>query len=85
MTSYTNEAIEKAIYDYQNHKFTSIRACSDATNIPRSTLQNRLPGTQPYRMAHEQQQALTVPEEYALVDWIQRLVNLENPITLSLT
>lgn len=36
-------------------------------------------------MAHERQQALSIPEEHELVGWIKRLVSLGNPITLPLT
>lgn len=52
MPSDTNEQIEKAIFAYQNHKYTSIRTCANAFNIPNSTLRIRLRGTQPRSSKH---------------------------------
>lgn len=85
MTSYTKDDLTKALSAFKNHEYSSLRACSDAIKIPKSTLQDRLSGKQDRIMAHERQQALSIIEEHVLLDWIKRLADLGNPITLALT
>jgi hypothetical protein len=85
MTSYTRDDLNIALLDYHNQVYSSIRECSNATRIPLTTLRDRIAGAQQRNMAHEKQQALSIPKEHVLVDWIKRLAALGNPITLPLT
>jgi hypothetical protein len=47
-----------------------MRACAKAYGIPRSTLHDRLNGSQNYVASHEHQQRLTAAQERILVGWI---------------
>lgn len=59
----------------------SIRACSNATQIPVTTLLNRLKERKSRVESHEEQQSLSNNEEDVLLDHIKYLARLGNPIT----
>ena len=64
------ETLSKAIADLENGSFTSQRAAALAYGIPRMTLRNRMDGSKPHRVGHENQQRLTPEQEQFLADWI---------------
>ncbi len=68
------QAIQNALTDVQNHKYTSVAAAARAYGLPRATLAHRHRHyTQSRVVAHRNQQSLTPAEEEALADWITRL------------
>ncbi|KAK1916401.1 hypothetical protein P3342_004220 [Pyrenophora teres f. teres] len=62
--------IRLAIADYQNNPQKSVRALAVAYDVPRSTLQTRLHGTQPRSEIVSVNRKLLATEEHSLVDWI---------------
>jgi len=63
-------AIQNAIRDLISGVYTSQRSAAKAWGIPRSTLQDRMKGRRPHKIAHQQQQRLTPDQEEFLVEWI---------------
>ena len=62
------QALQRALEDIQNGVL-SINKAAKAYKLNRATLQNRLRNrTVPRRIAHEQQQRLTPPQEEFLTD-----------------
>ena len=82
MPSYTKEDLENALADLRNNVYSSIRVCSNTTQIPRSTLSARLRDRKSRVESHESQKSLSNNEEDILVDYIKHLAKLGNPITL---
>ena len=62
--------IQSCIAEYNEGKFKSIRAASRAWDVPRTTLERRLRGAAPRRVAHHHQQRLTPEQEQFLATWI---------------
>jgi 4-hydroxybenzoate polyprenyltransferase len=73
------EIIQKALADFKSGKISSLRAAATAYGVPKSTLSNRLHGSQPHAIAHEAHQRLTPDQEVLLVDWILDLDSLGFP------
>jgi hypothetical protein len=67
MPSYTTEDLAAALTSYQRGEYPSIRTCSNAFNIPFSTLQNQLHSYKSTFQGYENQQLLTSTEESTLV------------------
>ncbi|KXL50883.1 hypothetical protein M433DRAFT_412590 [Acidomyces richmondensis BFW] len=65
--AYTKSDIQHAITAYRAGKFTSIRACSGAFNIPYQTLQHRIARRLPRSISHEHRQILSNAKERTLV------------------
>src|SRR5437016_689059 len=63
--------IHAALEGLKNGEYKSVRAAAKAEDTPRTTLQYRLKGGQETHSAHVHQQACTLGEEDALVEWIQ--------------
>jgi membrane-bound lytic murein transglycosylase MltF len=85
MTSYTDADLTAALLSYEQGEYDTIRACSNAYNIPTSTLYYRLNQRKSRKSAHENQQLLTSTEESTLVKWVSRLSKAGFPISLPLT
>ena len=77
------KALKKACEGVQQGRFTSIRKAADAYGVHYSTVQRRLKGAQPRRLAHTKQQLLTPIEERAIVRWIMRLEEFRFPPRIS--
>ena len=61
-------SIQNAIRDLNSGIYTSQRAAAKAYKIPRSTLQERLPGRRSAATAHQMEQRLTPEQEEFLVN-----------------
>jgi hypothetical protein len=85
MPTYCEEDLTNALAAYWNGEYTSIRKCTYAFNIPRTTLTNRLSTRTSRSKSHESQQILSTTEEKTLLKYISRLLKLGYPITLRLT
>jgi hypothetical protein len=85
MASYTEEDLTAAITSYCNGEYDSIKTCSDAFKIPKSTFYHRLHGRKSSSGMHENQQSLTSTEESTLVKWVSRLSKGGFPMSLPLT
>ncbi|EEA21528.1 transposon, putative [Talaromyces marneffei ATCC 18224] len=59
-----------AISDFQNGKIPNIAQAAEIYNIPRTTLRNRLHGTQQRLLVRANSHKLTQPEEESLVKWV---------------
>ncbi|KAI0569292.1 HTH-psq domain containing protein [Pyrenophora tritici-repentis] len=68
-------AYSNAIHDLNAGVFKSQRQAAKAYGVPRSSLQERINGRQPYAIAHQQQQRLTPEQEAFLVDCVRGLDN----------
>ena len=64
------QIFELAIADVNSGKISSIRAAANKHGLPRSTLQDRIKGKVPVRVAHKHRQRLSPEQEGFLVDWI---------------
>ena len=64
------EIISKALDDYDNGVFKSIRAAAKAYKLPKSTLQGRSDGRETRLAAHEAQKRLTSIQKDILTEWI---------------
>lgn len=76
--------MDLAVKAMQSGNFSSVRACATFYNVPRSTLRDRLAGSQPHSLAHEKTQYLTNTEESTLVKTITRLTNTGFPASIAL-
>jgi hypothetical protein len=85
MESYTEEELTAAITSYRDSEYDSIKTCSDAFKIPKSTFYHRLHGRKSSSGMHENQQSLTSTEEPTLVKWVSRLSKCGFPMSLPLT
>lgn len=85
MPTYSEEDLTLALLAFRNGKYTSIRTCAYAFNIPNSTLASRLSTRTSRSKSHESQKILSTAEEEVLIKWITRLSKGGYPITLPLT
>jgi hypothetical protein len=63
-------ALQSALRDLNAGVFTSQRAACKAYGIPRTSLQARLNGHRPPKIAHHHEQRLSPEQEEFLTDWI---------------
>lgn len=63
-----SDNISKALADYDNGLFKSIRAAAKAYQLPKSTLQGRFDGRETRLAAHEAQKRLTSIQEDILTE-----------------
>ena len=79
MTNYTEDEVNQALDSIANGKST--RQASKEYGIPRSTLQDRLQGSQSRATVASSQQKLSQTQENHLVQWIQVQAALGLPPT----
>src|ERR1700738_3507396 len=76
----TAENIAKAIAGLDDGTYENPNQAVIATGAPRATLFRRLRGGKTRREANIQNQALTPPEEFALISFVKRATALGHPI-----
>jgi helix-turn-helix, Psq domain./Tc5 transposase DNA-binding domain. len=64
------QAIQLALAELNEGKFTSARAAARAHNVPKSSLQDRKHGRVSNRVSHERKQRMTPAQEEFLAEWI---------------
>ena len=72
--------IREAKHAYLSGEVASIRAAASTYGIPFGTLRDRLRGTQPRSIAHENEQLLTPEEEKSIVRFCEALDDLGHPL-----
>jgi hypothetical protein len=76
-------SISKAIKAISDGTVPSLRSAAFIYSVPLSTLHNRLKGTKPHSVAHENTQILTAEEEKALENYIVQLDEWGHPLKIS--
>ena len=79
MKPYTEDDIQQALQSVANGQ--SLRKAALEWGVPRSTLQHRLQGTQPWESAFAQRQRLSPSQESHLVEWVRIQAALGLPPT----
>ena len=79
MKQYTEDDVEQALQSIANGQ--SLRKAALEWGVPRSTLQCRLQGTQPWESAFSQRQRLSPSQESHLVEWVRIQAALGLPPT----
>lgn len=67
-SQYDEKSLQSAILDVQNGM--SVQRASKTWGVPRSTLQNRLKGSESHKIAHSHLQRLSTEQEEKVVQWI---------------
>lgn len=78
-------AIEAALRDLNEGKYTSTRAAAKAYGLGKSTLQGRVNGTQSPVVAHQHQQRMSPEQEKYLIQWILEMDTYGYPPSVSRT
>jgi hypothetical protein len=84
MPSYDEDDIQAAISAYKRGDYASISRTSRISNIPLTTLRNRIRKVTRQKSRNINQQILTPIEEETLENWIYRAAKLGTPISLRL-
>ena len=65
-----NERVESVLADYRNKVYKSVKAATEAHNVPVATLRDSTKGGKSRAEANEIKQILSAAEENALIKWI---------------
>ena len=72
--------LAKALTSLKDSTYAHICQASKSTETPRSTLIDYLNGVRTHREANEHRQQLSLHEEHAFVQWVERLSCIGNPV-----
>lgn len=84
LNAYTESDIHNAMIDHRSGRYTSVRKCALAYNIPVQSFRNRLSGRISRSHAHEHMQVLSNAEKKTLVRWITHLTSTGFPASPAL-